>query len=102
VVLDLGVAGGDGLESIDTLLAAHHAVPIVALTGDIDAALAVETIQRGAQDCLSRSGLGNGAIGRAVSYAIARAGILAAVGHNDSQRSVIESVGEGVIVQTAG
>jgi diguanylate cyclase (GGDEF)-like protein/PAS domain S-box-containing protein len=103
VVLDLRLAAGDGLELIDTLLAAHRDVPIVVMTGADDDALAVEVIRRGAQDCLSQSQARTGMVGRAVTFAIERARILAALAQTESQyRTVIETLGEGVVVQSAG
>ena len=103
VVLDLGLPDGDGLELVDTLLAAHRDVPIVVLTGRDDAALAVEAVRRGAEDYLLKSELDTRILGRAVAYAIERAGARAVLAHNEAHyRTVIESLGEGVMVLGPG
>src|ERR1700732_4268464 len=52
VVLDLGLPDAEGVEAVQRIHAAAPRVPLVVLTGFDDEALAVQTLQEGAQDYL--------------------------------------------------
>jgi diguanylate cyclase (GGDEF)-like protein/PAS domain S-box-containing protein len=102
VVLDLGPPEAENLGLVDALVAAHPGVPIVALTSRVDAARAVEAVHRGAQDYLLKSELDSRTMGRAVTYAIERAASGAVRAQSAAHyHSVIDSLGEGVVVMSA-
>lgn len=72
VLLDLGLPDSHGLE---TLIAVRHeapAAPIVVLTGFEDEGLALESVQKGAQDYLSKGQIGARLLTRSLRYAIER------------------------------
>jgi DNA-binding NtrC family response regulator len=72
VLLDLGLPDAQGLEAVAPISKAAPDVPIVVLSGMEDEHLAVEAVQRGAQDYLVK-GLGTGnVIARSIRYAIER------------------------------
>jgi DNA-binding response OmpR family regulator len=72
VLLDLGLPDARGLEAVGPINKAAPDVPIVVLSGMEDETLAVEAVQRGAQDYLVK-GLGTGnVIARSIRYAIER------------------------------
>lgn len=72
VFLDLGLPESQGLETLDSLLALGLDLPIIVLTGLDDHELAVEAIQRGAQDYLVKDEINPDALSRSVRYAIER------------------------------
>lgn len=57
VLLDLGLRDSWGLETLDALRTRRPEVPVVVLTGSDDEALAVQAVQRGAQDYLVKARL---------------------------------------------
>jgi PAS domain S-box-containing protein len=72
VLLDLGLPDSQGIE---TFLAAHAGapqLPIVVLTGLGDEALALKTVQEGAQDYLVKGKVDPGLLERTVRYAVER------------------------------
>ncbi|MFB6196060.1 MAG: hybrid sensor histidine kinase/response regulator [Haloplanus sp.] len=72
VFLDLGLPESTGLETLDRMLATESRIPVVVLTGLDDREVAVEAIQRGAQDYLPKDDLDAGRLGRSVRYAVER------------------------------
>jgi diguanylate cyclase (GGDEF)-like protein len=72
ILLDLGLPDARGLEAVQPLKNAAPHLPIVVLSGLQDQAMALEAVQRGAQDYLVK-GQGNGELlARALFYAIER------------------------------
>jgi DNA-binding response OmpR family regulator len=72
VLLDLSLPDSQGLETIEKVLAASPALPIVVFTGRDDDVLGMEAIQRGAQDYLVKGQADGRLIVRAMRYAIER------------------------------
>jgi PAS domain S-box-containing protein len=72
VLLDLSLPDSHGLDTIDQVLRAAPAVPIVVLSGQHDAELALQAVQAGSQDYLVKNQGGGEVIARAVHYAIQR------------------------------
>ena len=74
VLLDLGLPGSRGLDTLDRLTTSDvvREVPIVVLTGLDDDHAAVEAIQRGAQDYLVKGELDGDMLERSVRYAVER------------------------------
>jgi len=72
VLLDLGLPDCRGLDTLTRARAAVPEVPIVVLTGLGDEAVAVQAVQRGAQDYLVKGQIESRLLTRAIRYAIER------------------------------
>ena len=72
VLLDLHLPDGHGEACVSRLRAEAGEVPIVALTGNDDEALALRYIAAGAQDYLPKQDMRAGSLRRAIELAIAR------------------------------
>jgi serine phosphatase RsbU (regulator of sigma subunit)/DNA-binding NarL/FixJ family response regulator/anti-sigma regulatory factor (Ser/Thr protein kinase) len=71
-LVDLSLPDASGLSVIDTVLAAMPEVPAVVLTGAEDEDLALQAVERGAQDYLVKRRVDPEVLGRSVRYAIER------------------------------
>jgi DNA-binding NtrC family response regulator len=76
VLLDLGLPDGQGLITFEKAHAQAPDVPIIVLTGHDDDDLAVEAVQKGAQDYLVKGRVDGGLVGRSIRYAIERQKLL--------------------------
>lgn len=73
VLLDLKLPDGQGLELVDQACARAAAVPIVVLTGTYkEESIAIQALQRGAQDYLFKDRLDSEVLVRAIRYSIER------------------------------
>lgn len=72
ILLDLTLPDSDGLETFLRVFEAAPAAALVVLSGTSDVALAIETVQFGAQDYLVKGRVDNQLLMRAMSYAIER------------------------------
>lgn len=72
VLLDLSLPDSAGLAAIDRLLDQPGDAPVVVLTGLDDPTVAVEAVDRGAQDYLTKHRIDPEVLGRSIRYAIAR------------------------------
>lgn len=72
ILLDLELPDSDGLDTFLKLQAAAGDTPIVVLSGTSDEALAMETVQHGAQDYLVKGHVDHGALIRSLRYALER------------------------------
>ena len=72
VLLDLSLPDSDGLETFIQMMEQVREVPIVVLSGINDIALAVETVQLGAQDYLVKGHVDNDSLLRSLRYALER------------------------------
>ncbi len=72
VLLDLTLPDSDGLETFIHVLEAVPDVAIVVLSGINDVALAIETVQLGAQDYLVKGHVDNHLLVRSMQYALER------------------------------
>jgi len=72
VLLDLGLPDTQGLEAVRRARAAAPNVPLVVLTGLNDEKLALQTLQKGAQDYLVKGQIETHGLLRALRYAIGR------------------------------
>jgi signal transduction histidine kinase len=72
VLLDLSLPDSEGLQTFQRMQDRAPDLPIVVLTGMDDEALAVETVQRGAQDYLVKGRLDNRMLVRSLRYALER------------------------------
>ena len=72
ILLDLSLPDSDGLETFIRVLEAAPDIPLVVLSGINDVALAVETVQLGAQDYLVKGHVDHHLLVRSMQYAIER------------------------------
>jgi signal transduction histidine kinase len=72
LLLDLGLPDSQGLDTLTRAHAAAPEVPIVVLTALDDEAVAVQAVQRGAQDYLVKGQIESRLLTRAIRYAIER------------------------------
>jgi diguanylate cyclase (GGDEF)-like protein/PAS domain S-box-containing protein len=72
VVLDLGLPDASGLDALEAILAKAPTMAVVVLTGGADGALGLRAVAAGAQDYLVKGGDADGALSRAIRYAVVR------------------------------
>jgi DNA-binding NtrC family response regulator len=73
ILLDLGLPDGPaGIKTFETVAAHAPSVPIIVLTGHDDDTIAIESVQRGAQDYLVKGQVTGNMLGRSIQYAIER------------------------------
>ncbi len=72
ILLDLSLPDSDGLETFIRIIEEAPDVPLIVLSGINDVALAVETVQLGAQDYLVKGHVDNHLLIRSMKYAIER------------------------------
>ena len=72
VLVDLSLPDADGLEAVERLRAVAPELPIIVLTGRDDLALAIEALQKGAQDYLIKGRVDGQLLTRALRYAVER------------------------------
>ncbi len=82
VLLDLGLPDGQGLSTFEKVHAHAPGVPIIVLTGHDDDDLAVEAVQKGAQDYLVKGKVDGSLVGRSIRYAIERQKLLTQIEHS--------------------
>ena len=72
VLLDLGLPGSSGLETLETVLDHTDNVPVIVLTGMPETALGIEAVSHGAQDYLVKDDVSPEVLARAIRYSIER------------------------------
>lgn len=72
VLLDLSLPDSEGLASVDAILSRAPRCPIVVLSGLEDPEVAVQAVERGAQDYLTKRHIDPEIVGRSIRHAIAR------------------------------
>jgi serine phosphatase RsbU (regulator of sigma subunit)/CheY-like chemotaxis protein len=104
VLLDLALPDSHGLDTVARMRARAPRVPIVVLTVLEDEGVGVKAVQMGAQDYLPKSRLDVDLLHRVLRYAIERQQADEALqAEHRLLQSVVESVGEGLVVaDTAG
>jgi diguanylate cyclase (GGDEF)-like protein len=86
VLLDLELPDAHGLSSFDQVHALVPHIPVIVMTGHDDDDVAVEAVQRGAQDFLTKGKVDGGLLQRAISYAIERNKLLTNLKQAESAR----------------
>jgi DNA-binding response OmpR family regulator len=82
VLLDLGLPDGQGISTFEKAHEQAPDVPIIVLTGHDDDELAIEAVQKGAQDYLVKGRVDDSLLGRSIRYAIERQKLLTQVEHS--------------------
>ncbi len=72
VLLDLGLPGSQGLDTLERFSAQMTSVPVIVLTGLDDPEVAARAVRYGAQDYLNKNQLNGDHAARALRYAIER------------------------------
>jgi PAS domain S-box-containing protein len=72
VLLDLGLSDSQGLDTLTSVTQAHLEMPVVALTGLDDDALALRTVQAGGQDYLTKNTVTPEILRRTIRHAFER------------------------------
>ena len=72
ILLDLTLPDSDGLETFIRVMEAAPEIPLIVMSGINDVALAIETVQLGAQDYLVKGHVDNHLLVRSMQYAIER------------------------------
>ncbi len=72
VLLDLNLPDSKGVPTFEAMHSAAPEIPILVLTGLEDDEIGLRTIQAGAQDYLSKSGLSGSAVAKALRYSVER------------------------------
>jgi len=83
ILLDLGLPDGPvGVKTFEEVYARATSVPIIVLTGHDDDDIAIESVQRGAQDYIVKGQVIGGMLGRSILYAIERKKLLIQLEHS--------------------
>jgi DNA-binding response OmpR family regulator len=86
VLLDLGLPDGPmGIETFEIVYAHASQIPIIVLTGNNDDKIAVESVQKGAQDYIVKGQVTGSMLGRAIRYAIERRKLLTQLEHSATE-----------------
>src|SRR5260370_39580280 len=79
VLLDLNARGSQGAETFRRIRQKAPNVPVVILSGQDDEAMAIKAVHQGVQDYLVKGDITSKQLGRALSYAVERQGLLRAL-----------------------
>ncbi len=101
ILLWAGSDTPDALRDLDQLLSIVSAKPVIVLTDVADADNELEFFRRGARDYLTDADVHDGRLVRSIAYAVAHCEPDGRLPHSDQHyRSIVEALGEGVVVQS--
>jgi CheY-like chemotaxis protein len=93
ILLDLGLPDGPiGIETFAKVYAHASQIPIIVLTGYDNDAIAVESVQKGAQDYIVKGQVTGTMLGRAIQYAIERKKLLTQLEHSASEINKLRGI----------
>lgn len=92
VLLDLGLAECQGLDTLVAFNTAYRGVPVVVLTGNSDVECAIASVHKGAQDYLLKDQLNPVHLARSIYYAIERHAMRSRIEHLNSVLRSIRDV----------
>lgn len=83
ILLDLGLPDAPaGIKTFEKAYAHASEIPIIVLTGHDDDTIAIESVQKGAQDYIVKGQVTGSMLGRSIQYAIERKKLLAQLEHS--------------------
>jgi DNA-binding response OmpR family regulator len=83
ILLDLGLPDAPaGIKTFEKAYAHASEIPIIVLTGHDDDKIAIESVQKGAQDYIVKGQVTGSMLGRSIQYAIERKKLLAQLEHS--------------------
>jgi DNA-binding response OmpR family regulator len=86
ILLDLGLPDAPtGIKTFEKAYAHASSIPIIVLTGYDDDTIAIESVQKGAQDYIVKGQVTGSMLGRAIRYAIERKKLLAQLEQSTSE-----------------
>ena len=102
VLLDLSLPDSQGLDTFIRVHAQAPQTPIVVLSDVEDRELALEAMQKGAQDCLVKGELSGNLLARAIRYAIERKRAEEALRASETRcRRLFEAAQDGILILDA-
>ncbi len=93
VLLDYYMPGRNGIETLKHIKAKHPFLPVIMLTGQEDASLAVQVMKFGAQDYIAKADVNPETLSRSVRLAVARCSLEQ---ENDLNREAINTFGRAL------
>lgn len=90
VLLDLGLPDGDGLGSFEQVHAKAPKIPVIVLTGNNDDEVAIEAVQKGAQDFLAKDQVTAVLLDRSIRYAIERQKLLTQIENSRNEIKTLQ------------
>jgi diguanylate cyclase (GGDEF)-like protein/PAS domain S-box-containing protein len=97
VLLDLSLPDSAGLATVQAMRAALPAAPIVVLTGNNETALALATLESGAQDYLVKGRFDHDALGRAVRHARVRGRLEQRLAHSTQLYAALSQCNQAIV-----
>jgi diguanylate cyclase (GGDEF)-like protein/PAS domain S-box-containing protein len=97
VLLDLSLPDSIGLATVQALRSALPNVPIVVLTGNDAKALALATLESGAQDYLVKGQFDHDALGRAVRHARVRERLEQGLAHSERLYAALSQCNQAIV-----
>jgi len=86
ILVDLGLPDAPaGIKTFEQAYAHASQIPIIVLTGHDDDTIAVESVQKGAQDYIVKGQVTGSMLGRAIRYAIERKKLLTQLEHSATE-----------------
>jgi len=86
ILLDLGLPDAPaGIKTFEKAYAQASQIPIIVLTGHDDDTIAIESVQKGAQDYIVKGQVTGSMLGRSIRYAIERRKLLVQLEHSASE-----------------
>ena len=99
ILLDLVLPDGQGLDTFNRICAQAPDVPIILLTGLDDEALAIQTVQAGAQDYLVKGQMESHLLVRAIRHAVERQQLRLELKASEARLcAIIENNADGIVV----
>jgi DNA-binding response OmpR family regulator len=93
ILLDLGLPDGPvGIQTFEKAYAHAGAIPIIVLTGNDDDQIAIESVQKGAQDYIVKGQVTGNMLGRAIRYAIERKKLLIQLEHSTREINKLRGI----------
>lgn len=93
ILLDLGLPDGPvGIKTFEKAYAHAPTIPIIVLTGNDDDQIAIESVQKGAQDYIVKGQITGSMLGRAIRYAIERKKLLIQLEHSAKEISKLRGI----------